>query len=240
MGCHPKPIDELHHFSRRLKPPTRNDPSFARSLSNWMKVLAAVDTFLPTSADLSSIFRGSKLCPNKWYKPFPNGWLIIVLAPWCWLNPCSWQFNPRKLRFFGLGTFGTEVWSSQLSINLQLFQSLHLRGTQGDPLGDPAKSPWRRFLQGVDGQWLPRRLFVSVVRNCFDWDLYVPFCTQSIPIWEYYVFCPQPSSTWGVSSIHLRPGHVGMCQSSTLAKSPAVKMRCWILNMEPQTMDLCT
>ena len=50
-----------------------------------MKVLAAVDTFLPTSADLSSIFRGSKLCPNKWYKPFPNGWLIIVLAPLCGL-----------------------------------------------------------------------------------------------------------------------------------------------------------
>ena len=75
-------------FSRRLKPPTRNDPSFARSLSkicHGMKVLAAVDTFLPTSADLSSIFRGSKLCPNKWYKPFPNGWLIIVLAPLCGL-----------------------------------------------------------------------------------------------------------------------------------------------------------
>ena len=123
-------------FSRRLKPPTRNDPSFARSLSricHGMKVLAAVDTFLPTSADLSSIFRGSKLCPNKWYKPFPNGWLIIVLAPLCCLvkslfltvqSPCENSV--------------TEVWSSQLSINLQLFQSLHLRGTQGDPMGDPA------------------------------------------------------------------------------------------------------
>jgi hypothetical protein len=65
MGCHPKPIDELHHFSRRLKPPTRNDPSFARSLSkifHGMKVLAAVDTFLPTSADLSDQFSVAQNC----------------------------------------------------------------------------------------------------------------------------------------------------------------------------------
>ena len=126
------------------------------------------------------------------YKPFPNGWLMIVLAPLCCLVKSLFLTvqSPCEPRFEAVSYPSTSNCSS-------LYTCVEPRGTPWVTLHNPLRDSWKGGLM-VDGQWLPRRLFVSVVINCFDWDLYVPLCTQSIPIWEYYVFCPQPSSTWGV------------------------------------------
>ena len=98
-----------------------------------------------------------------------------------------WQFHPHVKANSSLGT---EVWSSQLSINLQLFQSLHLRGTQGDPRGIPWMTPLRdaRRLDGLGQMTSRKALHVrgnELSWSGLDWDLYMYYivllCTQSIP-----------------------------------------------------------
>ena len=44
MGCHPNPIDELHHFSEGLKPPTRWRTLFLIELLWGQKVVLLVET----------------------------------------------------------------------------------------------------------------------------------------------------------------------------------------------------